>query len=484
METEKKCIQLEMNFNGNDRNQFRYHLDNGNFQVLVELPLPNANIPVEEAAAMFSDYEYLALSRPAAGLAFVNETPNTADPVSFAAKLCQTDRDRHLFYVSGRDSTLRSVYDTVKIAAGEGFKNFCPVSGQPVPGENAADAAKHLYTESIHQLIRLHQEFGDSIALGCTVNPFKYTVQDLCTQYCKLVKKLNNGAGFVAAQYGWDMRKLYEFRRYLSDSSLFVPGIARMLFLTPERAEDICAGHVPGVRISPDLEQILKREMQYSRAQFEAAQLRRIQIHTAGLRFLGYSGVQLAGIDTPARLEVLLDRIADAEREFPDYAAWRTAYSEYYEKLEMSPYPYRFYLYDNLPEDKLPEDGEQIPSCNVEIPEPGKNEMWRYRLGKLLFSHAGNVPASERKLTKKILFSCKDCSRCRLPETFYICPETCPMHRANGPCGETNPDGSCCFNPEKECIFLAQIRLATALRVPSVLEERIIPDNGNKTAYE
>ncbi len=471
---EKNCIQLEMNFNGSDRNQFRTNLDEGIFQVLAEVPLPSADVPAADAAAMFSDYEYLVLSRQAAALAFINDTPRTLEAVLFASNLCRTDRDQHLFYLSGRDAGLQEIYETVKIATGEGFKNFCPVSGLPVSGETAAATAKRPFTESIHQLIRLKEEFGDAVTLGCTVNPHKYVPQDLCAQYNKLIKKLNNGADFAVTQYGWDMQKLHELRCYLSLSSLHDPTIARMLFLTPERAEAICAGRVPGVRISPDLEQILKREMQYSRAQFEAAQIRRIQIHAAGARFLGYSGVQLSGVDSPERLEVLLDRIA--AEEFPDYSAWLGAYMEYYEKLDMAPYPHRFYLFENLLGKELNANEENPAFSEMEIPAPAGKEMFRYKLGKLLFSHAGDIPASERKLTKKLLFSCKGCGHCRLPETFYICPEICPIHRANGPCGESNPDGSCCFQPEKECIFLNQLRLATALRQASALEENIVPD--------
>ncbi len=470
---EKNCIQLEMNFNGSDRNQFRFNLDEGVFQVLAEIPLPDAENSAANAVAKYSDYEYVTLGRPGAALAFINDSPQAAEPVSFAAKLCRTDRDRHVLYLSGRDAALPEIYETAKVAAGEGFKNFCCVSGLPPSGKNAEDAAKHRFTESLHQLMLLKNEFGDTVNLGCAVNPCKYVAQDLCAQYNLLVKKLNNGADFAVTQYGWDMQKLHELRCYLTRNSIHTPAIARLLFLTPERAEDIYAGRVPGVRISPDLEQLLKREMQYSRAQFEAAQLRRLQLHAAGAKFLGYSGVQLSGVHSPEQLETLLNRIF--REEFPDYASWLSAYREYYDKLDMTPYPHRFYLFENLLKEEPDPCGESIVFSCMEIPEPDKKELFRYKMGKLLFSRAGDIPASERKLTKKLLFNCKGCDKCRLPETFYICPETCPVHRANGPCGESNADGSCCFAPEKECIFLKQVRLAFTLRTSPELEEHIVP---------
>ena len=470
-------IQLEMNFNGNDRNIFKNNLDNGTFQILTELSLPKADTPPAEAAARYADLEYLIMGRKEpAGIAFIDDAPDAVDPVLFASTLCQMDRDRHVIYLSGRNRTVQQIYEMVRVATGEGFKNFCAVSGTPVAGETAAQTSKRKFAESVHQLELLNEEYQGKLTVGCTVNPYKYTAPDLCLQYYKLVKKINTGASFAVSQYGWDMMKQQEMLWYMTQCSLHIPAIARVLFLTPEKAEDICAGKVPGVHISPDLEQVLKNEMQYSRMQFEAAQLRRIQIHTAGLRLLGYSGIQLAGIDSTDRLQVILDRIAEAEQEFKDFETWQCAYNEYYEKLDMAPYPYKFYLYENLLSAAQPPVDLNIN--NAVIPEPTSSERTRYNLGKFLFAHAAELPASERKLTKKLLFSCKSCNRCRLPETFYVCPETCPLHLANGPCGASRANGSCRFNAKKECIYLKQMRLVNDLREYSALEERIVPDNG------
>ncbi|MBO5958755.1 MAG: methylenetetrahydrofolate reductase C-terminal domain-containing protein, partial [Lentisphaeria bacterium] len=45
----------------------------------------------------------------------------------------------------------------------------------------------------------------------------------------------------------------------------------------------------------------------------------------------------------------------------------------------------------------------------------------------------------------------------------------------NGPCGETGANGSCPFDPKKECIFLRQMRLVKELRSYPALEENVIP---------
>lgn len=398
--------------------------------------------------------------------------------MEFASALCRTDRDRHVIYLSGRDRTADRLLETARVALGEGFRNFCAVSGMPFAGEDADSTFRHRFTESVHTLSKLHEECGDRVITGCTVNPYKYVAEDLCLQYAKLAKKINFGARFAVAQYGWDMQKLQELRWNLFQRSLNIPTVARLLFLTPERAEAICTGRVPGVHISPDLEKVLKHEMQFSRAQFEAAQIRRLQIHAAGARFLGYSGIQLSGVDTASRLEVILYRIAQGLEEFENFEAWCGVYRQYYERLDMAPYPYRFYFFENLLTCAQPPENLMIR--DAKIAPLSTSERMALKVGKGLFSHAGDVAASERRLTKKMLFSCRGCGRCRLPETFYICPETCPMHRANGPCGESNADGTCFLEAGKECIFRRQMRIVNELRDYPALEERLVPDGGQE----
>lgn len=473
---DKNCIQLEMNFNGTDGNTFLSRLDSASFQILAEIPVPPAETKIADAVARYSDFEYAALDHNTS-LSFVSETvtsTGTVDPLLFAMGVCRTGRDRHMIYLSGRDKTLKNLSEFSRVAQGEGFKNFCIVSGAPVAGENAQQTFRHHFTESVHTLERLRTDLGHSILIGCTVNPYKYEASDLCLQYYHLAKKIKFGASFAVTQYGWDMLKLQELRWYLTQRSFFIPTIARLLFLTPERAEAICTGKVPGVHISPDLKLLLENEMKFSYAQFEAAQIRRIQLHAAGARLLGYSGVQIAGINTVNQLDILLQRIQEAMEEFPDFDSWLSMYRQYYERLDMAPYPHHFYLFENLFSSSQPPENPVV--CTADIPEPSMSEKFRLKIGESLFHHASEVDASERFLTKKILFSCKKCSLCRLPQTFYVCPETCPMHRANGPCSGSGADGECRFFSGKECIFLRQMRLANLCHDYPSLEERLIPD--------
>ncbi len=473
----QSSVQLEMNFDGSEGNVFGARLDTGHFQILLELPLPGADTAIEDAVARYADMEYLALSRrePVA-LAFTCDKfhpKGHMDMVALAEKLCSTSRDRHLLYLTGRGRSEKQVVEAARMAAGAGFKNFCVVSGAAVPGESAAETRRRHFTESVQSIARLSDEMGAGYNFGCTVNPFKYTASDLCLQYFKLAKKINFGASFTVSQFGWDMMKLQEMRWNLFQRSLHIPAIARMLFLTPERAEAIINGQLPGILISADFATLLKKEMQFSRAQFEAAQLRRIQFHAIGAKLLGYSGIQLSGIDNVRRAEAVLDRIREAEHEFPSFDIWRSAWREYYARLNMPPYPHCFYMFEHLFESAQPPDDLRIADGNM--PGWSFGERLRYKIGTMLFSHAAELPPQERFLTKKLLFSCSSsCRRCALPKTFYICPETCPKGMANGPCGTSCADGSCPFDRKRECIFLRQMRIVNAVHEYPALEEDLI----------
>jgi methylenetetrahydrofolate reductase (NADPH) len=57
-------------------------------------------------------------------------------------------------------------------------------------------------------------------------------------------------------------------------------------------------------------------------------------------------------------------------------------------------------------------------------------------------------------LSKAVLFRCKDCGDCSLPDIAFLCPESqCAKNQRNGPCGGTL-DGRCEVAGYGECIWL------------------------------
>jgi methylenetetrahydrofolate reductase (NADPH) len=82
------------------------------------------------------------------------------------------------------------------------------------------------------------------------------------------------------------------------------------------------------------------------------------------------------------------------------------------------------------------------------------------RLGAGLCAHARDPmqgPAPMRaleKLGKSVLYHCKDCGDCSLPDIAFLCPESqCAKNQRNGPCGGTR-EGRCEVDGYGDCIWL------------------------------
>ena len=83
--------------------------------------------------------------------------------------------------------------------------------------------------------------------------------------------------------------------------------------------------------------------------------------------------------------------------------------------------------------------------------------------------------------SKHPLVGCESCGHCRLDDTLYICPETCPKGLANGPCGGTNLDR--CEFGDRECIHSVKARLGKRLGQTEVLRSKLIPAISIETRY-
>ena len=75
-------------------------------------------------------------------------------------------------------------------------------------------------------------------------------------------------------------------------------------------------------------------------------------------------------------------------------------------------------------------------------------------------------------MSKHGVVGCESCGQCRLADTLYICPETCPKGLANGPCGGTTL-ARCEFG-DRECIHSVKARLAEQTNQIAILKERLI----------
>ncbi|MFQ5575694.1 MAG: methylenetetrahydrofolate reductase C-terminal domain-containing protein, partial [Anaerolineae bacterium] len=55
------------------------------------------------------------------------------------------------------------------------------------------------------------------------------------------------------------------------------------------------------------------------------------------------------------------------------------------------------------------------------------------------------------RTVKDLLFGCRMCGACVLPETGFICPMTCPGGLRNGPCRGATPE-RCFIDPGTSCV--------------------------------
>ena len=470
-------VQLEMNFETN-RNRFKARIESGTFFALFEVNTPSKQADLKTSAERLQELEFAVESIKSipAGLAITDkytaaESWHVAD---FTASLLPAERDKHLVILSGRDAQTRDMAESMRLCHSVGLSNLLPVSGNAAPGENLRQTAARPFCDSVNSIHIARHIPDHDFFVGGAVNPFKYTPAELFSQYFKLIKKINSGADFFVTQFGWDMLKIQELRWYLSTRGLHVPGLVRIMMLTPEKVESIAAGKYPGVTMSPDFQRILQNELKYSFTQFEAAQWRRIQLQAAGCRLMGYNGIQISGLERPDKIKIAAARITEALEEFQHFDDWRKAYNEHLARAEMSPYPHRFYLFNQLFSSAYPAENNPPRMNDGQMPKTTRWERFYYKLSRFMFAHAGNQSAAEHYLLKRIMVGCARCNRCRLPDTHNICPNTCPKGLANGPCGGTRPGGSCELG-ERECIHARILRLARWRNCVDQLEDKFIP---------
>ncbi|MGN1366803.1 MAG: hypothetical protein ACI406_15640, partial [Victivallis vadensis] len=192
-------LQLEINFSER-RNRFRDALNAGEFVLLVENSSPGRDNDPAASADRLAALENAVLDIKGinASLA-ITDRCHTVDvwrAAEYASALSAENRDRHVIYLSGRDTTLNETRNLIDIAANAGNCNIVPASGSVIPGDSVRESRKRTFTESIEILQELASHpYG--FFSGATVNPYQYTGWSLMGQYFKLVKKLNSGASFL-----------------------------------------------------------------------------------------------------------------------------------------------------------------------------------------------------------------------------------------------------------------------------------------------
>ncbi|WP_211329617.1 MULTISPECIES: methylenetetrahydrofolate reductase C-terminal domain-containing protein [Kushneria] len=241
---------------------------------------------------------------------------------------------------------------------------------------------------------------------------------------------------------------------------------------------------VPGVTISPSMRDLLAAEEAISRTYARERSIVRLGLQIVGLRLMGYAVIHLSGVHTVAKLHALEQVIAAQRTEIQTLDQWAAAWEASWQM-------------NGLPIVTLHPQHADWHLGQSKVRATQKEQRHYYLLSalhSLLFSR--NNPVSrgfgwilKRRLwhtsygkrwlhqlergLKRPVVGCDTCGTCRLEETLYICPETCPKGLANGPCGGTRLN-RCEFN-DREYIHSVKYRTARSTGQTHVLTDRLIP---------
>ena len=191
------------------------------------------------------------------------------------------------------------------------------------------------------------------------------------------------------------------------------------------------------------------------------ARRERAALQVATLKGLGYRGAHIEG------LSLAFEEVQEILARSDELAgSWR----DRMEELRAAP-PHPYYILQGASGDWANGEPPKLTATpKRRVPSP---LFWLMQGMHWLLFHEGTpghrmMTAASRALdphprlvravysfergTKKMLFDCRECGDCMLPDLFFICPEAvCPKHMRIGPCGGNRTDGRCEAFPDRMC---------------------------------
>jgi methylenetetrahydrofolate reductase (NADPH) len=376
-----------------------------------------------------------------------------------------------------------------------GIRNVFALTGDwPRPRAGSLSLEAPVFDIDSVQLVRLVDELrraGRSFHAAVAVSPFKYVEGDCAWQYLKLEKKIAAGADCAITQVGWDAEKFGELKRYLDERGLRTPLLGNVYVLGPRAAERMARGEPPGCWVSPALLETVRQEARGKDGGLRA-RLERAARTVAVLRGLGYAGAYLGGTHDADHVAWIIRRARELGPRWEELAA----------ELRYGPEG-GYYLY-GPPRARAAVPAATVPAPRPE-PVPGSRRLavptdaeapWRRGIARVLdglgrlfpvtrdtplrralarlAAWADRRPAVAHAIekvelaVKHPLFGCQACGNCVLGHLEYVCPETCPKHLRNGPCGGTYLGH--CEVVDQPCVWVGvHARARDAARVKDLL---------------
>jgi len=352
-----------------------------------------------------------------------------------------------------------------------GIENILALTGD-YPKSSDADFAPPIFGLDSVQLVRLIDEArqaGKSFWIGVAVSPFKYTEADCVYQYLKLEKKIAAGADYAITQVGYDVRKFRELKRYLDERNLRTPVLGNVYILGLKAAEKMAKGEPPGCWVSPELLKTIRGETQAT-DKGTAPRLERAARMVAILRGLGFAGAYLGGNHQADNIRWIIRRSEAVSSRWEEFA----------EEFTYAPGS-AFYLHDS-PAAQAKNRGivpRLLDGMGRAFPVNREGKLRNLLVS--LFRWIDRRPIATRSLekleflTKSSLFGCQACGNCVLGHMEYICPQTCPKHLRNGPCGGTL--NGRCEVVDKPCIWVSVYKRSKAANRLDELRVYVPPPN-------
>ena len=372
-----------------------------------------------------------------------------------------------------------------------GIRNILALTGD-FSGEGFAGKGAPVFDlDSVSLLVMLEMMGRGTLAsddqenffVGCAVSPFKQTEEEGFCQYAKMRKKVSASACFIITQLGYDVRKFHELRCIQRDWDIQIPTLGSVYVLTPGAAKFMATGQVPGVVVTLELLKKVQGEWQDKKKGHLAAVERSARLAVV-LKGLGYKGVHFGGINRNFEpLAQILDRMEQLKDR------WRDFVPEF-----DFPQKNGFYRYVQDPETGL--CGKEINPSTIRISSGERILFGLYReVHRTFFRHDALFASAYRDLciklekrpfgylftktmediSKKMLFSCRECGDCSLQHLAFFCPESqCPKHTRNGPCGGSL-DSRCEVRPDRHCVWFKAYRRWAAIGRPDKIYQGFIP---------
>ncbi|MBI2461525.1 MAG: methylenetetrahydrofolate reductase C-terminal domain-containing protein [Candidatus Rokubacteria bacterium] len=441
-------------------NALRRALESGGFAVTVEFVVPEAREPFETAIAPALELAQAMKGEPRCHALAIGDrirSDHDHDPIAVAERVAEAGGTAPLVHLAGKDRSAAAVRASLERLLALGLENVLLITGDKVKAPPGDRPVGHV--DAVHA-IQEAKALSPDFLVAAAVCPFKYREEECLNQYLKMVKKWRVGADCFITQIGFDMRKLKELIAYARARGLEVPLLANVLALTAGRGRYIREHAMPGITIPDELQALVEAEAQ-DPAKGAARALERLA------------------------LQALLDRVEGLEAAIPTEAAWAEAWQASLTRPDGT-------LVPTAPPDGFYLDGGP-PAQGVRASVGAYAKYLALDgLDRLLFQEgspgarlfaplARRLPDGSRlaravhgfeRLSKEPL-GCQSCGVCRLPHTFYVCPETCPKGLANGPCGGTR-ENTCEFG-DRECIHTLTYRLAKRAHALKALEAVVIP---------